>query len=48
MHRIFIKNKDFQYLVTPGHSKQIYAQIHSKNQDKAREKGKTQGCENLN
>lgn len=48
MHRIFIKNKDFEYLVTPGHSKQIYAQMHNKNQDKTRDKGKTQASENLN
>ena len=45
---MFIKNKDFEYLVTPGHAKQIYAQIHASNQDKSqdkiREKGKPRVC----
>lgn len=36
MHRMFINNKEFEYLITPGHAKQIYSQIHSNVQEKNR------------
>lgn len=36
MHRMFINNKEFQYLITPGHAKQIYSQIHTNVQEKNR------------
>lgn len=33
---MFIKNKEFEHLVTPSHSKQIYSQIHENVQQKNR------------
>lgn len=48
LHRMYMKNKEFQYLVTPGHAKQIYSQIHTNSQNKNKSIDQKKYSQNLN